>query len=136
MFSSRLAFNRYLLGKDTAKEQILVVGTGNTASSINRAMRRKADRRAFNIAGYVHYEDSDAQVESGNIIPHDRSLLEIARRYNIEKIVVAMDDARQQFPMDELLDCKLSGISVVDLLSFFKALGFDRSNLINLEKEL
>jgi len=121
VFSSRLAFSKYLLDKDTAKEQVLIVGTGNVATSINRVLRRSSDRRAFNITGYVHYEDSEPKVaSSANIIPHDRPLLEIARRNNIEEIVVAMDDARQQFPMDELLDCKLSGISVVDLLSFFE----------------
>ena len=121
VFSSRLAFSKYLLDKDTAKQQILVVGTGEVATSINRVLRRSSDRRAFNIAGYVQYEDKEPKVaSSANIIPHDRPLLEIARRYNIEEIVVAMDDARQQFPMHELLDCKLSGVAVVDMLSFFE----------------
>ena len=120
VFLSRLAFSKYLDGEDTAKEQILIVGSGNAASLINRALRRKADRRAFNIVGYVRYEDSDARVSSEHVIPHDQPLLEIAKRYNIEEIVVAMDDARQQFPMHELLDCKLSGIAVTDLLTFFE----------------
>jgi sugar transferase (PEP-CTERM system associated) len=120
VFSSRLIFNKYLLGKDAAKEKILVVGTGNAATSINRVLRREADRRTFNIAGYVRYENGESKVNSGNIISHDQPLLEIARRYKVEGIVVAMDDARQQFPMDELLDCRLSGIQVMDLLSFFE----------------
>ena len=121
VFTLRLAFSKYLLGKEAAKEQILIIGTGNAASSINRVLRRSSDRRTFKIAGYVRYEDCESKVaSSANIIPHDRPLLEIARHYNIEEIVVAMDDARQQFPMHELLDCKLSGISVVDLLSFFE----------------
>ena len=120
VFLSRMIFNRFLDNENTVREQILVVGTGQTAAMINRVLRRKADRRSFSIVGYVRYDGAEPKVNCKEVILHDRPLLDIARQHNIEQIVVAMDDARQQFPMHELLDCKLSGIAVTDLQSFFE----------------
>jgi sugar transferase (PEP-CTERM system associated) len=39
---------------------------------------------------------------------------------DIDEIVVAMDDRRQGFPMHELLECRLSGIEVLELPSFLE----------------
>jgi sugar transferase (PEP-CTERM system associated) len=38
----------------------------------------------------------------------------------VDEIVMAMDDRRQQFPLKELLDCRLKGIDVVELASFLE----------------
>ncbi len=38
----------------------------------------------------------------------------------IDEVVVAADDRRGKLPVDELVDCKLSGFEVLDLLSFFE----------------
>ena len=34
--------------------------------------------------------------------------------------MIAMDDRREQFPVDDLLDCRMSGVEVTDLLTFFE----------------
>jgi sugar transferase (PEP-CTERM system associated) len=38
----------------------------------------------------------------------------------IDEIVMAMDDRRQQFPLKDLLDCRLAGIEVIELASFLE----------------
>ena len=38
----------------------------------------------------------------------------------MDEIVVAPDDRRLRLPVDEILDCKMSGTMVLDLLSFFE----------------
>jgi sugar transferase (PEP-CTERM system associated) len=44
----------------------------------------------------------------------------LALRHNIEEIVVAMEDRRQGFPTAALLDARLRGVRVTDLLTFLE----------------
>ena len=53
-------------------------------------------------------------------LPHDRSLMDMVLSYQVDEIVVAPDDRRLRLPVDEILDCKMSGTMVLDLLSFFE----------------
>ena len=50
----------------------------------------------------------------------DAPLVAIAAELEIDEIVVAMDDRRQQFPLKELLDCRLAGIEVIELVTFLE----------------
>jgi sugar transferase (PEP-CTERM system associated) len=38
----------------------------------------------------------------------------------IDEVVLAMDDRRRDFPMDDLLECRLAGIDVLELSSFLE----------------
>jgi sugar transferase (PEP-CTERM system associated) len=48
------------------------------------------------------------------------SMLEFANNNSVDEIVVAMDDRRRAFPLRDLLECRLQGIEVVDLVSFLE----------------
>jgi sugar transferase (PEP-CTERM system associated) len=43
-----------------------------------------------------------------------------ARELEVDEIVIAMDDRRREFPVRELLDCRLNGIEVIDIVSFLE----------------
>ena len=61
------------------------------------------------------------------------SLLELAIANEIDEIVVAADDRRRKLPVGELLDCKMSGFAVLDLLTFFeKEFAVVKIDLLNL----
>ena len=48
-------------------------------------------------------------------------LIDVARRHKVSHIVVAAHERRGgRIPLDELLECKLAGIQVMDLLSFYE----------------
>ena len=48
-------------------------------------------------------------------------LIDVARRHRVSHIVVAAHERRGgRIPLDELLECKLAGIQVLDLLSFYE----------------
>jgi sugar transferase (PEP-CTERM system associated) len=49
-----------------------------------------------------------------------KSITDIAIEKGAEEIVIAMDDRRGNLPVRELLDARLSGIDVVDLLEFLE----------------
>jgi sugar transferase (PEP-CTERM system associated) len=48
------------------------------------------------------------------------SLVKLARQYNVEEIVVSVQNRRGGFPIKELLDCKLQGMKVTDAATFFE----------------
>lgn len=114
----RLIF-QHIATIDTLKKRILVLGAGNRAGVIDRVMRRKSDRRGISIVGYISLSDDQPQV-GGKIIEHTEPLQEIVRRYRVQELIVAVDDRRRNFPIKEIVDCRLIGVEVSDLLSFIE----------------
>ncbi|MGQ7844957.1 TIGR03013 family XrtA/PEP-CTERM system glycosyltransferase [Granulosicoccus sp. 3-233] len=112
----------YYVDKDILKIRVLVLGAGDKAASINRRLRRRVDRRGFRIVGYVKLDtDPRVAVDSVHVVDlNGRSLLEFAIENNVDEVVVAADERRSGLPLEELLDCKLHGLDVIDLLSFFE----------------
>lgn len=112
--------------------RVLVVGVGQRAASINQQLRRRSDRRGFNIIGFVPSKGDAEIVESHLVLRHEGSLLDLALEKEIDEIVVAVDDQRGSLPMDELLDCKFSGLDIIDLVNFFeREAGKVRLDLLN-----
>ena len=44
----------------------------------------------------------------------------LCKRLNVDEVVVAMDDRRRGFPIRELLECRLAGVDVTELLTFLE----------------
>ena len=112
----------YYVDRDVLKTRVLVLGAGDKAASIMQRMRRRVDRRGFRIVGYIPL-DTDTGVaidEEKRIVLGNRSLLDVARESDVDEIVVAADERRNGIPLNDLLDCKLHGVDVIDLLSFFE----------------
>jgi sugar transferase (PEP-CTERM system associated) len=101
------------------RRKTLIYGSGERAESI-ADLRRQADRRGFKVVGTV----PERTGESGNWrLPNgssDRSLLNMALETGAEEIVIAMDDRRGKLPIRELLDCRLRGIEVIDIIEFLE----------------
>lgn len=114
----RLFFYR-TVDVETLKRRVLVLGAGERAASVTR-YRRRVDQRGFTIVGFVHVRGERDAVDPGRVFHLHGSLLELAREYQVEEIVVAIDDRRRSFPMDELLDCRMSGVAVIELLTFYE----------------
>jgi sugar transferase (PEP-CTERM system associated) len=97
----------------------LVFGCGWQAKSIAQ-LRRRSDQRGFVIVGYIATNGEKCVVPPDRVLRPEGSLLDFGRAHRIDEIVVAMDDRRQAFPVQDLLECRLSGIEVVDLVSFLE----------------
>ena len=112
----------YYVDKDILKIRVLVLGAGEKASSIQRRLRRRVDRRGFRIVGYVPLTtDKSIEVDAAQVVDLDqKTLLEYCTQATVDEIVVAADERRRGMPLDQLLECKLFGIDVLDLLSFFE----------------
>jgi len=110
---------RGFIDEDILKRRVLVYGAGNNAARIMQ-LRRRADQRGFKVIGFVPARNEDRVIPSERLVLRDASVSSIAHQLEIDEIVVAMDDRRQQFPLKELLDCRLAGVEVVELASFLE----------------
>ena len=115
----RLLFQR-LVDLDRFKRRVLVYGAGRHASSI-AALRRAADKRGFTLVGYVPAAGPEViAVPSEQILSGEDGLAALCEQYAVEEIVVAVDDRRQRFPINELLECRLDGVDVIELVTFLE----------------
>jgi len=119
-----------LFGVETFKRRILILGAGENADLINRRLRRRSDRKAFTVVGFVPIDRQARVVADDLLVELDQgSLLDTALRLHVHEIVVAPDERRGGLPMDQILQCVQKGIAIVDLPAFFER----EAGLIKLE---
>lgn len=104
---------------DVFKKRILVLGTGRRASTITE-LRRKADQVGFNILGFAHLRGEQDMVPPERVLNINMPLIDYIDRNDVDEIVLAVDDRRKGIPMHELLECKMHGVDVIDVTTFFE----------------
>ncbi|WP_286234360.1 TIGR03013 family XrtA/PEP-CTERM system glycosyltransferase [Thalassotalea sediminis] len=103
------------------KRKVLVLGAGERASIIEKRMRRGVDRQGFFMHGFIKMDgDSDTGIVNENKIELDGSLVSYAIDHDIDEIVVASDERRNNLPVDELFACKIRGVEVTEILDFIE----------------
>ena len=103
------------------KRNILVLGAGERASIIEKRMRRDVDRQGFFMHGFVIMNgDADHGIVNENRINLDCSLVNYALEHQIDEIVVANDERRENLPVDELFACKIRGVEITEILDFIE----------------
>ncbi|ARD44539.1 TIGR03013 family XrtA/PEP-CTERM system glycosyltransferase [Colwellia sp. PAMC 21821] len=103
------------------KRIILVLGAGERASIIEKRMRRDVDRQGFFMHGFVVMNgDADHGIVNENRINLDSSLVNYALEHQIDEIVVANDERRENLPVDELFACKIRGVEITEILDFIE----------------
>jgi sugar transferase (PEP-CTERM system associated) len=120
---NRLIFVR-LVDMNALKRRLLVLGIGTRAARIGTLLAQdESIRRKFHFVGYLAPTNAPhhPHVPREKLLEHNGSLLAIASRYSVDEIVVAIRDRRNGgLSIDELLECKLDGIEVKDVSSFFE----------------
>ena len=107
------------IDQNVFRRRTLIYGDGERAASI-ADLRRKADRRGFQIVARVSPK-SDVETLGESARLSSRSYLsEVVRRTQPDEIVVAVDDRRGNLPIRELLDARLKGVEVIDLMEFLE----------------
>ncbi|WP_293264327.1 TIGR03013 family XrtA/PEP-CTERM system glycosyltransferase [Neptunomonas sp.] len=115
----RALFYSFIDGK-VLRRRILVLGTGNRASYIDK-LRRKADMRGVDLVGFIQLNPADESfVSKERVVSSGGCIRNFAMLRDVDEIVIALDDRRVKFPVKELLDCRMSGIDVIDMLDFFE----------------
>ncbi len=117
-----------LLDHEGMKRRVVVLGTGERALKIASRMRRRYDQRGFRILGYIPVGDAPELVRDhgGEVLSFNESLASYCEAERVQEIVVAVDERRRSrdksggLPLDDLLDCRMSGIIVTDVQAFIE----------------
>jgi sugar transferase (PEP-CTERM system associated) len=117
---TRLVFVR-LFKMDAMRRRVLLLGAGSRTAKIEGLERDEQGQRKFNLVGCLPLTNSDCCLDRTRILHDKGSILSIAKKHKIDEIVVGVRERRGGgLPADQLLECKLAGIEVVDLPSFFE----------------
>jgi len=112
----------HVMSRVSVSPRVLIVGTGQAAHAIAADLRAPGRARR-NLIGF--YETSagrpgpNTTAEGVPIFSRSASLAELVSRYHVREIIVAVQEQRGGgVPMEQLLDCRIRGVSVLDLAGF------------------
>jgi sugar transferase (PEP-CTERM system associated) len=100
--------------------RVLVVGTGKDALDVQNSLLLP-EHGKVEVQGFFHGDlNEEPAVDAQKIVAGD-NLLEVVKQLEISEIIVAMHERRgSKLPLRELLDCKLNGIRILDMPSFYE----------------
>jgi len=103
--------------------RVLVIGTGEEALAVQRSIEQSGGP-VMQVVGFypVHAHAMDAiRVPADRILARTASIAATVRSTKADEVVVAVRERRGgAVPMGDLLECKLTGVRVFDLSSFFE----------------
>jgi sugar transferase (PEP-CTERM system associated) len=102
------------------KSRVLVLGTGSRVMKIAEYGGRNPHHC---VVGYVGLQATRHYVPLPNVLPmtSEDSLLSMVKKHAVDQIVVAVRDRRGGgLPVQQLLECKMRGVKVVELSTFFE----------------
>ncbi|HMM75087.1 MAG TPA: TIGR03013 family PEP-CTERM/XrtA system glycosyltransferase [Gammaproteobacteria bacterium] len=99
--------------------RVLVLGVGDRAKQIEK-LRRASDRLGITLVGFIDIGIDRQVVSEAKIIRPNVSLRTLAERFAAEELVVAIDDRRKGLPVDDILECKMHGIRILDESTFLE----------------
>ncbi|MFZ6673020.1 TIGR03013 family XrtA/PEP-CTERM system glycosyltransferase [Undibacterium sp. Xuan67W] len=103
------------------RSRIIFLGSGSLAKECYELALTNTAHHEYEILGFVPVTDEICQVPVTNLLSSEASLSSVAEKYHADEIVVAVQNRRgAQFPIDDLLDCKLNGVKVIDAAAFFE----------------
>lgn len=118
--SLRILFFHWI-NLDVLKHRVMVLGTGTRAAKIISLLRETRGDRRLHLVGFLPLQGVHHFVDHSMILPDYGTLPEIVEKYQIDEIVIAVRERRGGgLPVGELLECKLKGIQVIELSTFFE----------------
>lgn len=115
---ARTLFDR-VANENIFRRRVLVIGAGQRAQSISQ-LRRRTDLSGFAIVGFAPADGDRVVVPEERLVQISGTLEAYCRDSEVDEIVVAMDDRRRSFPVHELLECRVRGVEVTDIVDFLE----------------
>jgi len=116
----RLLFFRWS-GLDSLRPRVLVLGVGENTRELLDLTDNNSTLSNLKIVGFVPFDKENRCVPADKIIPKTGSLLSLANQHDVSEIIVTTQERRGgTFPIQELLECRISGIKVMDLVGFYE----------------
>ena len=120
--SWRIIYN-HILRTRQLDEKIIIIGSGTLAEEIAEEIVEKADT-GFKILGFIAENPNRVgeKLVNPSIIGDQSQILDIATREKVNRIIVALEERRGNFPQSQLLECKMRGIAVEEGIEFYERL--------------
>ena len=116
----RMVFFR-VVDQEALLRRVLVLGTGTRAAGVGKLLRDNSNGHKFHLVGYLPLSAREHHVDNGKVLPESDSLFSIVCKHAVDEVVVGVRDRRNGgIPMSDLLQCKVDGVVVTDLSTFFE----------------
>lgn len=100
--------------------RVLVLGTGPEAASVEQTLKA-AGYPGLVVVGFYPLDASEIAVSPQSVLPNTVPITETVAQLDVSEIVVAVRERRGGvLPLNQLLNCKLEGVRVIDLSTFFE----------------
>ena len=109
-----------MVGEETFKRRIVVLGAGQRAQQIFDDLRTPMNRKGFVLVGFIPGSEQQREVPPNRLLTVRGQLHDYVHSLSVDEIVVAVDDRRKGLPLEELLECKMQGVRVMDGASFYE----------------
>jgi sugar transferase (PEP-CTERM system associated) len=109
---------------DICRERIVIVGTGETAREVCRAITQNHGTECV-VVGFVDETDDHVGrvLAMGVRILTDFDSMTEALPKRADRILVALNEKRGKLPAKQLIDLKLRGLEIEEAISFFERVG-------------
>jgi sugar transferase (PEP-CTERM system associated) len=103
------------------RQRVLVLGAGTRAAKIASFYEETPGiSQRIHIVGYAPLGETAISVGAEQLVSGEQSLPELVRALDVQEIVIGIQDRRGSLPLDALLECKMMGVRVLELSSFFE----------------
>lgn len=117
---ARVVFSKSYESRHLAS-RIIFLGAGAMAKECRDLVMSHIDYHEDDIVGCIPMPNEELCVPATAILPKGESLMQLVNRYRANEIVTSVQNRRNgSLPMDELLECKLNGVQVIDAATFFE----------------
>jgi sugar transferase (PEP-CTERM system associated) len=106
------------LGLPAFAKRVLILGIGQKAEHIGSMIG--ATNHNYVLAGYIDVPSEVLAVPAYQIVGDRESICETAHKQRAHKIVISLSEKRGVLPLQDIMNCKLSGIDVLDAPSFYE----------------
>ena len=122
----------YWATQSRAGSRVLVFGAGPAAQMVGTTLQA-ADPLATIVGYFPGPNEKQSTVPDAERLSVELSLTQTAQRLGVDEIIVALTERRSgSMPLRELLDCKLAGVRVFDITTYFeRMLGQIRVDFVN-----
>ena len=110
-----------VVGHEALKRRVLVLGSGSRAAGVEALLHKLGPNAGFHLVGFVQCGEGQPSLEKSKLLGDCTVLRALVEQHRVDEIVVGVRDRRNgYFPTSRLLECKLEGVSIVDLPTFFE----------------
>jgi len=115
------SLHRWASGREGMVDNVLILGTGPTAELIaDEILRREA--HGYRVVGFLaeHPDEVGWTLRGIGVPGTGQDLIPLVATLKVSLIVVAIENRRGRLPVDDLLRCRVGGVSVEDAPGFYE----------------